>query len=136
MRTFSKGDPGLPTSGLLVGSGGGLTWVYDDFALHSDGKIEKLRYITEEGPIPPDFKVTGRGKSDAQTIEKFQTRLVEIGFWNLRLDPPLSDMFHYLVAADQNKGVHFVLWGPDADRVPPEVKKVYDDVVEIASRAV
>lgn len=135
-RTFSPGDPALPTSGILVGSGGGFTQIYDDYVLLADGQIKKIHYMTSDGPIPPDFTVTGTAKVDAQIISGFQAKLVQIGFWDLQIAPPLSDTFHYLVAVEPRRAMHFVLWGPKAPDGIATLKALYDEIVKFADRAV
>lgn len=131
-RTFSYGDPGLPKNGLLVGGGGGFTWQYIDFALHADGTIEKLEYVTPEGPIPENYTMVARNAGDAQVVADFQEKLVANGFWSTDMKPPTSDHIEYIVSVNDKKGTHTVLWAVDSSDAPETIAVVRDDILQYA----
>lgn len=131
-RTFSSGDPGLPKNGLLVGGGGGFTWKYIDFALHADGTIEKLEYMTAGGPIPEDYSTVARKTGDPQIVAEFDDKLVANGFWSLELKPPVANIFDYIVAVNEKKGAHDVLWMKDASDAPKTIAAIRGDILQYA----
>lgn len=135
-RSFPPGSPGMPVNGLLVGGGGGFTWQYVDYALHADGRIEQLQYMTESGPIPDDYSTTGRGTSAPEVIVDFDDKLVANGFWSLELKPPTSEELEYLVAVNEKKGSHSVVWAKGATDVPEAIRAIRNDVLEYATKIV
>jgi hypothetical protein len=136
MRTFSFGDPGLPKNGLLIGSGGGFTHRYTDFALHTDGLVERLEYGTEGGPIPPDYVTTGRGNGMTAEIAEFLDKLSANEFWSTEIKLPDSDMFEYIVAVNEKKGAHSIICAYEGSDCPDAIWSIRNGIHEYALKIV
>ena len=131
-REFPYGSMGVPRNGLLVGGGGGWTLRYTDYVLHADGKIERLEYKTEGGPIPDGYRTTGTGAGDPETIRDFDEKLLANGFWSLELEPATSNELVYVVAANEKKGAHDAVWTPDALDEPDKIASIRNDILKYA----
>lgn len=136
LRTFSPGDPGMPKNGLLVGGGGGIVLEYTDFVLHTDGLVEKLSYRTEGGPIPDNYETVGKGAGSIDEIVDLMGKLTANGFWSQKSDQSLSNAADYIVAVNEKKGAHAVVWRVDASDYPENVWPIRHDILGYAMKII
>ena len=122
-RIFRAGDPGIPNEGIIVGSGGGFTTIFDDIVLLPTGVVRFMNYTALDSPtIPEDFESVRLLVEDPGKFAGFVNRLDQIRFRQINLPPPTSTLLEYIVLIEKDKDVHAVVWAPEAaDSVPKKL---------------
>ena len=124
----------MPKNGLLVGGGGGWSNRYTDYVLHIDGTIEKLEYETGDGPIPDDYVITATKVGAANDVVDFVGKLTANGFWTQASDKNFSSAVEYIVAVNEKKGAHTVVWSVDASNYPEPIWSIRKDILDYAKK--
>ncbi len=88
--------------------------------------------MTAGGPIPEDYSTVARETGDPQIVAEFDDKLVANGFWSLELKPPVANIFDYIVAVNEKKGAHDVLWMKDASDAPKTIAAIRGDILQYA----
>lgn len=124
-RSFNPGDSGIPDEGIIVGRGGGFTWVYDDLVILPSGIVRFMTYMTDEPTIPQDFESVRLLIEPPEMFQQFVAELEAVDFYSIDVPPPASSAFEYIVLIQKEKGSHTVIWAlDDAGDVPEKLLSV------------
>jgi hypothetical protein len=108
---------------ITVGSGGGITGIWNEYTLQPDGQIS-----VKNSKVDTLQKVVKLSKSDTKMIFK---KASELKLDTLKLDSP-GNMSYFVKFSDKDKFDYKVLWG--GEKTPPDsVKKFYKDFMGFVS---
>lgn len=104
---------------FIIGSGGGFTGRYNDFKVHSTGKVDKLNENTSN--YEPYTEIS------EVNIDTYFTQLNNLHLESIDFDHP-GNMTFYIKVNTEN-GLHTVKWGDAKFEIKKEVELFFESIM-------
>lgn len=105
----------LEGSYVLVGKGGGFTQVFTYFVIEPSAETSVIHSANGAVKAAP-LLLRNRPKE----FDRLMDFALQIDFFNIAVDPPLSDMPRQISISHPAHGIHTVVWATDADPPVPD----------------